>query len=77
MRTTDTTRGFAIHLGVDDNLAAAFRAKALGRGMSLIELDLTDLPDLSTLGKYLAQVFAFPHATEGLDAAVDPISDLE
>jgi len=77
VKTKYTGRDFAIHLGVDDKLAAAFRAEALGRGIRVIELDLTNVPDRPTLGAYLARAFEFPHATEGLDAAVDLISDLE
>lgn len=68
---------FAIHFGTSKDLIARFEAEARSRGMSVIELDLTDLSDRSALADYLAKAFSFPHRTTGLDAAVDLISDLE
>jgi hypothetical protein len=75
--TASIAQPYSIHLGVDAALFARFEAEARLREMSVIGLDLTGLADRAALVDYLATAFMFPHATSGLDAAVDLISDLE
>lgn len=77
MSTVDMTRPFVIHVGMDSAALARLEDDARLRGMSVVRLALTGLPDRASLVDHLARAFMFPHEVGGLDAAVDLISDLE
>lgn len=77
MSQVDIEQVFTIHLGVNDDQFARLEADARSRGMSVFDLDLSPIANREALCDYLADIFAYPHKTRGLDAAVDLIGDLE
>lgn len=77
MNEIDIRKSFTIHLGLDATRFSRLETDARSHGMHVIELNLESIHNGRELGEYLAGVFKFPHATSGLDAAVDMISDLE
>lgn len=77
MRSYLAEHRFAIHVGLTDHVLETVETECRAAGMSVIRLDLAGLSGATALAEYLATAFMFPHATRGLDAAVDLMSDLD
>lgn len=76
-RISWATYPFAIHVSAKQSIAQGLVNEAGRIGAAVVRLDLSGVADRKALCDRLAHTFAFPHATQGLDAALDMMSDLD